>query len=160
MSERDQIADFAARLHQPDPDFAPTRPFFAAAERGELVIPRCAACSAWVWYPQALCPSCASRRIAWTKVSGRGQIFTWVRVHRSFLPGLASRVPSVTALIELEEDAALRIPAILVCERGAEPAIGAPVEVIFERVSESPPITVPRFRLRAEASSQPGAARR
>jgi uncharacterized OB-fold protein len=160
VSERDQIADLASRLHQPDLDFAPTRPFFAAAERGELAIPRCQDCAAWVWYPQAICPACGGRRIDWTKVSGRGRIFTWVRVHRSFLPGLASRVPYVTALIELEEDPALRIPTILLCGHDVEPAVGAPVEVTFERVSESPPITVPRFRLRSAVADGPGAPRR
>jgi len=146
VSERQQVSELAARLHLPDPDFAPTRPFFAAAERGELVIPRCADCATWVWYPQAICPACGRRRIGWTPVSGRGRIFTWVRAHRSFLPGLQVRVPYVTALVELDEHPSLRLAALLV-EDGREPTVGATVEVEFEKLDEPPHLTVPRFRI-------------
>ena len=36
----------------PDVDDPITAPFFAGAARGELVIPRCDSCGAYVWYPQ------------------------------------------------------------------------------------------------------------
>src|SRR5262249_41732059 len=113
MSERERIAQVVAALHLPDVEWPPTREFFAGAARGELLIPKCHGWGAWVWYPQALCPTCASREIQWRPVSGRGRIFTWVRVHRSFLPGLAQQVPYVTALVELEEDPMLRVPSML-----------------------------------------------
>jgi hypothetical protein len=155
VSEKDAIAAAVARLHLPDLSFAAVRPFFAAAARGGLTIPRCAHCKTWVWYPQALCPSCGGGEIAWRPVSGSGRIFTWVRVHRSFLPGFADRVPYVTALVELDEDPSLRVPAIVVAdEQHYEPSIGARVEVCFERVSASPAIVVPRFRIREPGASQ------
>lgn len=146
MSNQDKVAEVVARLHLPDPELEATRPFFEAAAQGELRIPRCARCRHWVWYPQAVCPACFGRSIQWQQVEGGGRIFTWVRVHRSFLPGLVERTPYVTALIELDEEPSLRVPTILDCG-GAEPVIGAPVEVTFEAVSEAPPIVVPRFRM-------------
>src|SRR5439155_403202 len=76
-----------------------------------------------------------------------GRLFTWVRVHRAFLPGYKDRVPFLTALVELEEDARLRLAAFL---RDAPPGglrVGLAVEVTFERVDER--LTLPIFRCRA-----------
>jgi uncharacterized OB-fold protein len=146
MSERERIAQVVAGLHLPDVEWPLTGEFFAGAARGELLIPKCRGCGIWVWYPQALCPTCASREIQWHPVSGRGRVFTWVRVHRSFLPGLAQQVPYVTALVELEEDPMLRVPSMLMAS-DLLPAVGAPVEVCFVELQAEPRIVVPRFRL-------------
>jgi hypothetical protein len=40
-------------------------------------------------------------------------VFTWVTVHRVFLPGYADRVPYVTALVELVEDPRVRLATFL-----------------------------------------------
>ncbi len=40
----------------PDLEDPLTAEFFAGAARGELVIPRCAGCDRWVWYPEPACP--------------------------------------------------------------------------------------------------------
>ena len=102
-----QRADFPL----PDVDDALTAPFFAAAARHELVIPRCAACAAYVWYPVERCPTCDGTP-AWTPVSGRGTLFSWAVVRRAFLPAFAEQVPFVTALIALDEDPFVRVPSL------------------------------------------------
>jgi uncharacterized OB-fold protein len=71
-------------------------------------------------------------------------VFTWVTVHRTFLPGYAPRVPYVTALVELEEDPRLRLAAFLREVPPGGPWLGLPVEVVFERLDAQ--ITLPAFR--------------
>ena len=41
----------------PDVDDVLSAPYFEGAARGELVIPRCDACGAYVWYPADVCPT-------------------------------------------------------------------------------------------------------
>jgi hypothetical protein len=135
-------SELAAR-HLPDVDWPPARPFWDGCRAGELRIPRCHDCARWVWYPAATCPGCAGASLDWTRVSGRGRVFTWVRVHRALLPGYATRVPFVTALVELEEDARLRLATFLRDVPPGGPRIGMPVRVGFERVDER--ITLPIF---------------
>ncbi len=109
-------------------------PFFAAAANGVLRIPRCDACGEYVWYPEDVCPRDGGP-LTWTRVSGRGTLFSWVVVQRAFLPAFADKVPFVTALVALAEDAAVRIPTYLV---DAEPAALQPdmaVEVVFRDLS-------------------------
>jgi hypothetical protein len=136
-------ADIDAR-HLPDPEWPVARPFWEGCRAGELRIPKCADCGAFVWYPAPVCGRCGGGRHAWTAVSGRGSVFTWVRVHRVFLPGYAARVPYVTALVELAEDAGVRVATFLRDVPATGPRVGAPVEAVFERVSDA--LVLPAFR--------------
>jgi uncharacterized protein len=101
----------------PDVDDAVTAAYFAGAARGELMIPRCASCDGYVWYPQDACPRDGGP-LVWTAVSGRGSLFTWAVVRRAFLPAFEDRVPFVTALVALAEDPAVRLCTYVV---GTEP---------------------------------------
>ncbi|HUE38442.1 MAG TPA: OB-fold domain-containing protein, partial [Candidatus Binatia bacterium] len=105
--------------HLPDTEALELAPFWEGCRAGELRIPRCDACGKLVWYPQPSCPRCAGENMPWTRVSGRGRLFTWVRVHRAFLPGFEKRVPYLTALVELEEDSAVRLATLLDAPDGA-----------------------------------------
>ena len=132
--------------HLPDTQAPELAPFWEGCRAGELRIPRCDACGKLVWYPQLVCPRCGGDSMRWTKVSGRGRLFTWVRVYRAFLPAFEQRVPFLTALVELEEDPALRLATLLDASDAVALRLGAPVEVRFERVDER--LTLPRFALR------------
>jgi uncharacterized OB-fold protein len=114
----------------PDVDDPLTAPYFAGAARGELLIPRCENCGAYVWYPADVCPHDGGS-LTWTAMSGRGTLFTWAVVRRAFLPAFEDRVPFVTALVALEEDPAVRLCTYVI---GAEPAdlvADSPVTVTF-----------------------------
>jgi uncharacterized OB-fold protein len=64
-------------------------------------------------------------------VSGRGTVFTYTVNHQPFNPAVP--VPYVIAIVELEEQADLRIASNIVdCEPDSV-RIGLPVEVRFER---------------------------
>lgn len=133
-----------AERHLPDVAWPVAKPFWDGCRAGELRIPRCADCGRWVWYPSAACPGCGGGRHVWTPVSGRGRIFTWVRVHRAFLPGFTERVPYITALVALDEDPRVRLATMLRDVPAGGPVIDAPVAVVFERVTDE--LTLPSFR--------------
>jgi len=114
----------------PDVDDPLTAPYFAGAARGELLIPRCDSCGAYVWYPQERCPN-DDGPLAWTAMSGRGTLFTWAIVRRAFLPAFEDRVPFVTALVALDEDPAVRLCTYVVDSAPEDLVADAPVAVSF-----------------------------
>ena len=98
----------------PDVELEATRPFWQAAERHELVIPRCADCGRYNWYPRAACRSCGGSEMPWAVMSGRGALFSWAVVERALAKSFADRVPYVSALIALEEAPEVRFVSYVV----------------------------------------------
>lgn len=119
------------RFPLPDVDWEPTRPFWEAAARHELSLPRCGACGRYGWYPVGPCRDCGGEERCWTAVSGRGRLFSWSLVHRAFLPSFASWVPFVTGLVSLEEDERVRLPTLIVDCRAESLRIDMPVRAVF-----------------------------
>jgi uncharacterized OB-fold protein len=82
-------------------------------------------------------------------VSGRGEIYTFTIVHR---PIAANQpLPTIIAVVALEDSGGLRMISTVV---GADPealAIGAPVELVWEDMSDE--LAIPRFRLANGARS-------
>jgi uncharacterized OB-fold protein len=114
----------------PDPAFGPTRPFFEAAARGELRIPRCAACHRFAWYPPERCPDCGGS-LAWEATSGRGTVFSFAVVRHPLLREFAPLVPYATGIVTLAEDPRLRLVTRFVdCDPDAL-RIDLPVRAVF-----------------------------
>lgn len=116
------------------------RAFWTGGAEGALMIARCADCAYYVHPPVGFCPACESRNVAPERVSGRGEVFSYTVNRKAWLPGLP--VPYVLALVELEEQAGLRLPSNIV---GCDPeavTIGMKVAVRFEAVEE---LHVPLF---------------
>jgi len=80
-----------------------TEPFWAAARKEILVIPRCDECGSTWFPPSEACPSCGAARYSWITASGRGKIFSFVVFHRVYHRAFKDKVPYVVAVIELEE---------------------------------------------------------
>jgi uncharacterized OB-fold protein len=136
----------------PDVDDPITAPFFAGAARGELVVPRCDECGAYVWYPRDACPNDAGA-LTWSRVSGRGTLFSWTVVRRAFLPAFADQVPFVSALVALDEDPAVRMVTYIVDAEPDALRAGERVEVAFRPLAFSTvpdrSVTVPMFKPRS-----------
>jgi len=130
----------------PGPPFTPTpesRPFWAAARRHELVLPKCRACGTLFYYPRAACPSCLSSDLDWQRVSGRGRLNTFTVVHRG-LPNFALGTPYVIAMVDLDEGPRLMTNLIDVDPDPAKLAIGMALEVVFRDLSDD--VALPLFR--------------
>lgn len=124
------MADFPL----PDLDFEATRPFWEAAARSQLVVPRCQSCRAWVWYPRERCVGCRSADVAWVPVSGRGALFSYTVVRHAFAKPFAPHLPYATGLVALEEDASVRLATLLVDCEPESLRIDQPMTVVFREL--------------------------
>ncbi|MDQ1520038.1 MAG: uncharacterized protein QOI55_1111 [Actinomycetota bacterium] len=123
-----------AEFPLPDVDDPLVAPFFAGAAAGELRVTRCTGCAQFVWYPQERCPTCGGA-LEWVPVSGRGTLFSWAVVRRPFLPAFDDSVPFVSALVALDEDAAVRIVTYVVDAPIDALEADMPVQVTFRPLS-------------------------
>ena len=124
-------------------------PFWEGCRRHELLLQRCARCRTFWFPPSILCPECLSTAWEWTKISGRGEIYSFVIFHRTYHTGFADEIPYVVAVVELEEGPRL-MSNIIECEPHAV-RCEIPVEVVFEDVSET--VTLFKFRPRRDGDS-------
>jgi uncharacterized OB-fold protein len=109
------------------------RAFWTGGAHGHVLISYCERCARWVHPPVASCPACDGPLVP-RPVRGTGTVFTytvnWHQYHPTVPP------PYVIAVVELDEQADLRIPTNLVrCEHDALHC-GMPVRVVFEPHSE------------------------
>ena len=119
-----------------------SKPYWDYCKRHELRIQRCTQCGRYRHYPQEMCPYCNSLDAEWTKVSGKGKVYTWVVCHQAFHPGFAADVPYAVVNIELDEG--IRMMSRVIDVKPEELEIGMPVHVVFEDVSED--FALPVFR--------------
>jgi uncharacterized protein len=105
-------------------------------QRYNLRASRCKECQRIHFPPREVCPSCRRAsigRIEDVKLSGRGTILEWTRVHRP-APGYEMQVPYVVALVRTEEG-----PVVTGTIVDSDPALvreGAPVESVFRRLGQ------------------------
>ena len=124
----------------PEPDDT-TRFYWEAAARGELAIQRCRACRTFVHPPRSACPRCAATDLGPERVSGRGTVHSFTIGHHA-----ASGIPTPFALVlvEIDEQAGLRILANLLECPLDQVRVGLRVAVAFEDVVGG--VTLPQFR--------------
>jgi len=137
MSER----FFPDGMPQPLAD-AITLPFWQAAAEHRLVVQRCMRCGRTRLPPAPLCPDCRSEEADWKPVSGRGELYTYTIVHRAIAAG--QPLPTVIAVIALEDAGGVRMISNLVGATPEEIRIGLPVELVWEDMSAE--LAIPRFR--------------
>jgi hypothetical protein len=79
----------------------------------------------------------------WVRVSGKGTIYAWTRVYRPTHAAFGQDAPYILVMVELDEEAGVRIPGNLVGCEGREVRVGMPVSVVFDDVTEE--VTLPRW---------------
>ena len=130
------------------------RAYWTGGADGQLLIDQCTGCALWVHPPAADCPDCGGA-LAARPVSGHGAVFTYTVNHQPFNPTVP--IPYVIAIVELAEQADLRIATNIVdCEPDSV-YVGLPVEVRFERHDvDDDSLFVPVFAPRAGAPARGG----
>jgi uncharacterized OB-fold protein len=132
----------------PVPD-AVTAPFWEGTKQGELRVQRCRACNTKFFYPRERCPNCLSDKLEWTKVSGKGRIYSFIVVRQPGNPAFNDDVPYIYALIQLDEGPRMNGNVKGTPVENVE--IDMPVEVYFEKMSDD--IYLPQWK--AEGSADP-----
>lgn len=120
-----------------------SRGFWTGGASGELRIFRCRGCRYFVHPPAPVCPNCMGRSVTSEPVSGRGEVYSFTVNHQPWLPTLPP--PYVIALVELEEQAELRVLSNIVECEVDDVRIGLAVEATFV---EQDDVHVPVFRPR------------
>lgn len=116
------------------------RTFWTGGADGRLHVPYCEPCERWVLPPEANCPHCDAA-LGYRPVSGDGTVFTYTVNRHPFNPAVPP--PYVIAVVELVEQADLRLATnIIDCEPDSV-TIGLPVAVRFEEQQDA--VFVPVF---------------
>jgi uncharacterized protein len=119
-----------------------TAPYWEAANRRELRLPRCRRCDELVFYPRAFCPRCLGTDLLWEKLSGRATLHSYVVNYRP-APGWEGEAPYVIAVVKLAEGPTMMTNVVGVEPDPARLPIDLPLEVDFEARGEQ---LVPVFR--------------
>ncbi|MDB5447345.1 MAG: hypothetical protein JWQ97_2662 [Phenylobacterium sp.] len=114
--------------------------FWGGGADGRLHILRCGACATWIHPYAARCPQCRSAEVAPQPVSGRGKVVGFTVNHQPWIAGVP--VPYVVAIVELDEQANIRLMTNLPRTPIEDVRVGLPVKVYFEPNGE---IFVPLF---------------
>jgi uncharacterized OB-fold protein len=124
-------------------DPALTAPFWEAAKRHELLIPRCRYDNRYFWYPRQACPYCLREDWEWSPVSGRARLHSYTVVRQAQNPAFNEDVPYAYAIVQLDEGVRL-ISNVVDCTIPDDLAMDMPLVVKFEDVT--PEVTLVKFR--------------
>ena len=134
-------AEYQKPLPAPDED---TRAFWDACRAHELRAQRCAACGAFRWPPQGICPHCYSWEFAWTPLEPTGTIDSYVVVHHD-TGAFAVDIPYVVVNVTIDgTNGHVRLMSNLVGPAWEDVRVGMRVRAFFDDLS--PAITLPKFR--------------
>jgi len=125
------------------PEVTPqTEHFWRGGREGKLFFLRCAACETFVHPPAPVCPRCLGRELAARAVSGDAVVVACTVSHKAWVAG--DDVPYAIAIVELVEQAGLRLTTNVVGCAPDEVRIGMRVRVVFEE-HEAEGIFIPLF---------------
>ena len=136
------MSEYKKPLPIPNPD---TKPFWDYCKKHELRMQKCSHCG-YIRYPASIiCPECHSMEAEWTRLSGKGKVFSFIIYRRLYNKAFSDDTPYCTASIELEEGP--RMPSNIIGCKLDDIKIDMPVEVHFEDVTDE--FALPKFKPRA-----------
>lgn len=125
---------------------AVSRPFWEAAKRHELVMPRCKHCHQITFYPREVCPFCHAQEWEWPTMSGKGVLYAYTVVYQPGHPAFQEDAPYIFAIVQLDEGP--RMPSNIVGVDAEdfmkELKIGIAVVATYDDVT--PEVTLVKFR--------------
>ena len=121
--------------------------FWEGTQAGELRIQRCAGCGRFRHLPTPMCPECSSLEYEWTRVSGRGFVYSFVIVRHRVHPAIREKeqTPYNICMIELEEQEGLRVCGNVLHVAPEDIRIDMPVQVSFAPATDNPDVVLPVF---------------
>lgn len=121
-----------------------TQPFWTAALEGRVTAQECTQCGLRLIPANPRCFRCQGNEFRTVDLPGTGTIYSFIVVRHPLRPSLAAVVPYVSAVVELEgtQGAGARMVVNIIDCDPETIAIGDPVRIVFERVSDI--LAVPR----------------
>lgn len=80
-----------------------TAPFWDALQREELRLPCCRACGHWLFPIGSCCTNCLSDDLEWKRLSGKGEVWSYIVYHHAFAPEFKDKLPYNVAIVKLDE---------------------------------------------------------
>lgn len=106
-----------------------TAPYWEAAQNEQLVVQYCKSCETPWFYPRLVCPSCLGTDFTWRPASGKGTLYTWIRINRP-VSGWQNEPGYVVAMVALAEGP--RMMANVLTEHPDQLQIDMPLTIVFE----------------------------
>lgn len=116
--------------------------FWDACKEHQLRFQRCSNCTYIRWPASVICPVCYSNESDLITARGKGKIYTFVVYHQAYLDAVASDVPYVVGVVQLDEGP--RILTNIVGCRPDEVECDMPVEVTWKDVHKD--LSIPHFK--------------
>jgi hypothetical protein len=108
--------------------------FWTSGAQGTLQLLRCVACKHWLHPAGPVCPVCLCDELRPEPVSGLATVFSYTVNHQAWVSGLS--VPYAIVIVELAEQAGLRLLTNVVGCPLEDVRIGMPVRLVFEAVED------------------------
>jgi uncharacterized OB-fold protein len=80
-----------------------TDEYYAALDRGELVIQQCQSCQRVIMYPKYVCPDCGSADLGWTASPGWGTLHSFTIQRVGAPTGFEPDLPYAVGVVKLDE---------------------------------------------------------
>lgn len=122
-----------------------TEPFWEAAARHRLVVPRCAVCGTFRLPPSPFCWKCRAQDVEWVDHDGAGEIYSYTVIRHAVIPQLRETLPLVAAVVELSDTGGCRLIGNVVDCAPEVVRIGARVTLDWFDVRDG--TSIPVFRL-------------
>jgi uncharacterized OB-fold protein len=110
-------------------------------ENKEMWLQCCSRCGNYRYPPGPICHECLSPEHAWKRVSGEGELLSWIVFHKQYLPEYPA--PYNVIAVKLKEG------PIVISNLAEDPdrkdLIGKPVRLRFVEMDDG--VTLPRFDL-------------
>jgi uncharacterized OB-fold protein len=116
--------------------------YWEYCRKHELRMQKCSHCGHIRFPASILCPECHSMDSEWTKLSGKGKVYSYIIYRLAYHPSYKDDIPYTVGIIHLDEG-----PRLESNITGCQPEdiqIDMPVQVYFDDVTED--ISLPKFR--------------
>ncbi len=119
-----------------------SRPYWEGTKKHELWVQYCTVCNKFIFFPREVCPYdlSPSDKLVWTKVSGKGRVYSYTTVYQSSIPSFTEEAPYVHATIQLDEGARMTgnvlVPKEQLMEDPGSLAVGQRVQAVFDDVTD------------------------
>src|SRR5690606_17595670 len=138
--------------------------YFAHCARHDFHLQACEACRLLRYPPSAGCPWCGGAAQAWTRVQGKGTVYSYHEVVQAIQPGFKPHTPYLVLLVELDTQRgkpsaheALRVFGNLVTPDGqlvppeavAQVGIGSRVRMVYTDLGGG--FSIPQWTLDLDA---------
>ena len=127
----------------PSLDIPDTREFWQGTKHKELRYQQCATCSTIVFFPRAHCTGCTSSDLTLKVSAGRGHLYSYSLVRKSFHPFFEGLVPYAVAWVDLEEGPRILSNLTGIDDPFTDIHMGMPVTVEWE---EHEGLCIPLFK--------------